>query len=75
MPFGLTNTPTTFQGVMNKIFAPLLRKHVLVFMDDILVYNPSLEDHLLHLEEVLKIIQEHISFAFSSLNVFLLNPN
>lgn len=44
---------------MNTIFKPLLRQCVLVFVDDILIYNPTLETHLEHLQQVFKILEEH----------------
>jgi hypothetical protein len=48
MPFGLTNAPTTFQCAMNLVLAPFLRKFVMVFIDDILVYSPSWQSQLEH---------------------------
>ena len=57
MPFGLSNAPSAFQAAMNKLLRLLLRKGVLVFFDDILIYSPDFESHLRLLEEVLSILQ------------------
>nr|XP_009783631.1 PREDICTED: uncharacterized protein LOC104232193 [Nicotiana sylvestris] len=62
MPFGLSNAPATFQGLMNSVFQKLLRKYVLVFFDDILIYNSNMDDHLLHLKSVFGEMKKHQLF-------------
>ena len=66
MPFGLTNAPTTFQSPMNRIFEPYLRKFILVFFDDILVYSPTFDQHLAHLKLTLEILRNHKLFIKES---------
>jgi hypothetical protein len=58
MAFGLCWAPNTFQCVVNNTLDPLLRKCVLVFFDDILVYSRTLEEHVVHLEKVLQLLEQ-----------------
>ena len=70
MRFGLTNAPATFQSLMNDIFRPLLRRYVLVFFDDILIYSNSWKEHLSHLHVVLSTLLKHQLFVNHSMCSF-----
>lgn len=63
MPFGLTIVPSTFQVLMNMAFKPYLRKFVLVFFDDMLVFSQNLDLHLQHLKIVLGLLLHHQLYA------------
>jgi hypothetical protein len=62
MPFELTNASANFQALINEVLRPFLRLLILVFFDDILIYNPSWMEHLRHIRLVLAALQQHKLF-------------
>jgi hypothetical protein len=63
MSFGLTNAPAYFMILMNKIFMNFLDKFVVVFIDDILIYSKTEEEHEQHLEVILETLRQHKLYA------------
>ncbi|XP_052725984.1 uncharacterized protein LOC128194426 [Vigna angularis] len=63
MPFGVTNAPAVFMEYMNRIFRPYLDKFVVVFIDDILIYSKTQDEHEEHLRIVLGILREKELYA------------
>ncbi|XP_052197391.1 uncharacterized protein LOC127804559 [Diospyros lotus] len=63
MPFGLTNAPAVFMDLMNRVFREYLDHFVIVFIDDILIYSPSLEEHENHLRLALQRLKEKQLYA------------
>ena len=63
MSFGLTNAPTPFLGLMNRVFHTYLDQFVVVFIDDILVYSKDAQEHEQHLKIMLHILREKQLFA------------
>ncbi|XP_015616785.1 transposon Tf2-1 polyprotein [Oryza sativa Japonica Group] len=66
MSFGLTNAPAFFMNLMNKVFMEYLHKFVVVFIDDILIYSRTKEEHEEHLRLALKKLREHQLYAMFS---------
>ena len=58
IPFGLTNTLTTFMDLMNRVFHPYLNQFVIVFLDNMLVYLQNAKEHAFHLRIVLQILRD-----------------
>ena len=63
MPFGLTNVPTTFMDLMHRVFQPYLDQFVVIFVDDILIYSQSEEEHEDHLRIVLQALRDYQLYA------------
>ncbi|XP_073129392.1 uncharacterized protein [Henckelia pumila] len=63
MPFGVTNAPTVFMDLMNRVFQPFLDQFVIIFIDEILIYSRNFDEHRQHLTTVLQILKEKQLFA------------
>jgi hypothetical protein len=58
MPFGLTNAPATFQRLMNNLLRPVIHKFALVYLDDVIIYSKTIEEHIKHIQCVLNLLME-----------------
>ena len=72
MTFGLTNAPTIFIDLMNRVLVENLDRFIIIFIDDILVYSPSMEEHTEHLTLVLQSLrEEQLSAKFNKCEFWL----
>ena len=73
MAFGLCNAPASFMYLMNTVLQQFINNFVIVFLDDILIYSRSKQDHLKHVEQVLQKLREHKLYAREHKCEFLRN--
>jgi Reverse transcriptase (RNA-dependent DNA polymerase)/RNase H-like domain found in reverse transcriptase len=72
LPVGLTNAPSTFMALMNDVFHTHLDSFVIIYLDDILIYSITLEEHLVHLRKLLELLRQHKLYAKMSKCAFCL---
>ena len=63
LPFGLTNAPATFMSLMNDVFRECLDKFTMVYLDDILIYSSTYNEHIEHIHKALSLLRENILYA------------
>ena len=73
MPFGLTSAPSTFMALMNHILRPYLDKFVVAYLDDVLIFSRTLDEHREHVRTVLDKFREHKLYAKKSKCEFFRN--
>ena len=63
MPFGVTNAPATFQRMMNEVFKEELNDFILVYLDDILIFSKTMEEHIQHIRQALEKLRDAKLYA------------
>ena len=58
IPFGLTNSPSSFMRLMNHVLRTFIGKFVVAYLDDILIYSKNIDDHVVHLKYVLDMLRK-----------------